>query len=240
MVSPMAIAEIEDLQEAGYALTLQQIIEINALGCAVEHSGPDVFAAPRVAMVGNRILHELSIQAEKWFREYAGKWWQQESLVIALAWANCYSRIPGFFKQFTLENKARMTIVAWYCSLSCTEDQFNSAFAYVNRTERFASVPEETKEEREAREEAELAEILPVDAPDQLTDLAHDCLAIGIGEVNAWTKTRRELLDILERYTRQQLAAGGKSDQLTKELKSSAENKFLKYLDKIKACQITP
>ena len=227
MVSEYAIAEIEDLREAGYKLSLRQTFEINALGCAVEFGSPSVFAAPRVAKIGSCVLHELSIQAVYWFRDYAGKWWEGESLVFALAWANWHSRTPGFFKPWHEENKTCIQVVAWYRSLTCTEDEFNAAFNYVNRTERMRF--------ESGAEDASI--IPPLDAPDGLTDLVHDALATGIKSDVIMLKTEREVIDILQRYTRQQLVTGGRQDTIAKRIKNSAQNRFLSYVDKFKADQ---
>lgn len=230
VVSQYAIDEIEDLREAGYTVSLRQVMEINALGCAVEYGQPSVFSAPRVSRVGEELLHELSIAAEYWFRDFAGEWWRDESLVIALAWANAHSREVGFFESWTKERAARKAIVKWYRSLACTDSEFNAAFNYVNRTERFSA-------EVDSGDESDDCGAL--DPPDGLTDLVHECLAMGLDAEMIGSKTRREMVDILERHTRQQLVAGKSKNQIAPSIKKSAENKFLKYVDKLKECQKT-
>lgn len=227
MVSEYAIAIIDDLRDDGYDITLRQIIELNALGCAVEFAQPEVISAPRVAKAGESYLRELTIQAHLWFRDYAARWWEGESLVIALAWANCHARKRGYFRQYNNERKTRIKIVAWYRSLNCTELEFHAAYNYVNRVEMFRGKDEHT----------ETDEFQAVDPPDGLTDLVNEALSIGLTADAISTSTRREIKDIIQRHTRLQLVAGGKADRIARSIKNSAENRFLSYVDDLKAKQ---
>ncbi len=231
MVSDFAIEQIEDLQEAGYTLSLRQIIEINTLGCAVQFAAPEVLSAPRMAKIGDIWLQELSIQAEFWFRDFAGKWWSGQSLVWALGWANFHSRDLGFFDDFTHERRTRIRIEAWYRGLNCTELEFNAAFNYVNRTERFrgpADAPDAA--------EADGLDWQP-DTPDALSDIVAECLSIGLHDEQIYTRTRRELTDILERNARRLIQQGATPESVRKILKDAAETRFLKYVDRLKAQQ---
>lgn len=232
MVSKFAIAEIEDMRDEGYNLTLEQIITLNALGCAVEYAQPGVLSSPRFVQIGGVTLHELTIQAQQWYRDYAGRWWEGESLVIALAWANCNARKPGFFKPWTNERVTRMRIVAWFRSLNCTPTEFDVAFDYVNRSDALRSVPDDDHSDDEFY-------VPPTDRPDALHDIVVECLSVAglaLSESEIVTKTRAEINDILIRWSRNQIAAHGSSDRLVKELKSSAESKFYKYVDWVKKC----
>ena len=71
MVSKTAIEDIEALRADGIDVPPREVIRLNALGLKMER-GPDsaeMFAAPRVAFVGDVVLREPTLGAEMWLRQ---------------------------------------------------------------------------------------------------------------------------------------------------------------------------
>lgn len=71
MISRMAMEDIEALRADGIDVPPREVVRLNALGLRVER-GPesaDLFAAPRVAFVGDVVIREPSLGAEMWLRQ---------------------------------------------------------------------------------------------------------------------------------------------------------------------------
>lgn len=238
MISKLAIADIDALISAGATPTPQQIITLNALGCAINFANPEITSAPRVAPVGNSFLYEFTLQAEQWFCDFAGKWWEKESLVYALAWACANGTKPGFFADFTDEFPALKAITTWYHSLNCTAEQFHAALNYVIRTED-RLIEDEYKKALKPKvaPKEKLFEIPDLDPDSKLEDLTRECLAAGLALTPAQigTLTGVAVIDILRRWTRLQLARSpGSSDSTARRIRGSAEAKYFRYLEALK------
>ena len=132
MISKFGLARIKELERKGVILTPERIIKLNALALEIERVDAEWVTAPRVALAGTTALHELTMQAERWYREYAGKWWDGEDLVVALAWCNAHARQRGFFRAWLDEDATRKAINRWARELDCTREEFHRAYAYVN------------------------------------------------------------------------------------------------------------
>jgi len=241
MISKLAIADINELSAAGVKITPEQIITLNALGCAVSFSAPEIISSPRVAYAGTALLHELTIQAERWFKCYAGVWWHSESLVYALAWACAHADRPGFFKGWHDRKKTLLQITAWYHSLNCTRDQFHAALNYVIRIEDMQSREDAGTADHDPGydPQGDITAVAVLDPYDRLEDLARECLAAGLGLTpdQISLMTRSAVGAILHRWTRNQLAAvpgGGSHDAVERRLKGSAEAKYMRYLETMK------
>lgn len=71
MLSEMAMEDIAALRAGGIDVPPREVVRLNALGLRAER-GPDtlsVFAAPRVAFLGDSALHEPTLGAEMWLRQ---------------------------------------------------------------------------------------------------------------------------------------------------------------------------
>ena len=71
MISKMAMADIEALRADGSDVPPREVVRLNALGLRVER-GPEsaeMFAAPRVAFVGDVVIREPSLGTEMWMRQ---------------------------------------------------------------------------------------------------------------------------------------------------------------------------
>ena len=73
MLSKMAMEDIAALRADGIDVPPREVVRLNALGLRAER-GPDslsVFAAPRVAFLGDSALYEPTLGAEMWLRQAA-------------------------------------------------------------------------------------------------------------------------------------------------------------------------
>lgn len=79
MVSKMAIGDIEALKDDGIELTPEEIVRLNAFGLKVERNfdSSEYFVLPRVALIGDVVLHEPTIGSEIWI-EQVGKVFDME------------------------------------------------------------------------------------------------------------------------------------------------------------------
>jgi hypothetical protein len=71
MISRTAMDDIEALRADGIEVPPREVVRLNALGLKMER-GPDsaeLFAAPRVAFVGDEVLREPTLGAEMWLRQ---------------------------------------------------------------------------------------------------------------------------------------------------------------------------
>lgn len=68
MICEMAIYDIEEMKKQGLSPTYKDIIRLNALGLAVQHSTEcgDLYAEPRVAFLGSLYIREPTIGHVKW------------------------------------------------------------------------------------------------------------------------------------------------------------------------------
>jgi hypothetical protein len=228
MVSPLAMCEVKSLTKSGANLSPDEIVRLNDLGVAVERAkrAGDVVAAPRVAWAGSVLLHQPTIQSEQWYREYALDWWAGKSTFFALAWT-AHAEEPGFFDQWRDMKKTRAAIVAWWPSLACTVDQMKCAVDYcISGTSEPWRVPGES--EKQPADEALVS--------CEYTRLVNQALSAGFGiqRADLLTMTPGSVLDIINRWTRRQIALAGGQCDISEEMKSSALVSFYRYTDHLR------
>lgn len=73
MISKMAMDDIAALRADGIDVPPREVVRLNVLGLRVERGpdSPDVFAAPRVAFLGDVVLREPPLGADMWMRQAA-------------------------------------------------------------------------------------------------------------------------------------------------------------------------
>lgn len=73
MISKMAMEDIAALRADGIDVPPREVVRLNVLGLRVERGAesPDVFAAPRVAFLGDVVLREPPLGADMWMRQAA-------------------------------------------------------------------------------------------------------------------------------------------------------------------------
>lgn len=229
MVSSLAIADIEALVKAGVTLTPAEIIRLNELAVKIERAtdSANVCEAPRVAWVNEIPIYQPTIASEQWFYNYAQKWWKSESLFFALAFSCAHAIQQGFFDAYNSEKEARRAIVKWWHTLAATQEQMQCALAYAMRGE----LGDEDCESSDEKEDEECKTC-------QYTQIVNEALAAGLGltvdTLRAMPATR--IMDILRRWTRNQVAIGGGSKaDIAKDITESAQGHYFKFLTTLQA-----
>lgn len=71
MISRMAMKDIAALREEGLEATPRDVVRLNALGLRVERGRDSsaFYCAPRVAFLGDNVLHEPELGGEMWLRQ---------------------------------------------------------------------------------------------------------------------------------------------------------------------------
>lgn len=228
MLSQMATDDLTALRSEGILPTDEQVVNLHALGVLVER-GPfsgKVFHAPRVGWAGTEPLFEPTIQSERWYSEKAAEWWCGQSLFWALAWACRNAAKPGFFARWQAEGPARAAITRWAENLPCTVPQLNAALTYAIQG---AEMPPDAPQSAQV-------------APESLggcpcMDLVDSALAsnFGLTPERIAVMPRRRVIDILRKWTENQIAANGGGGDIDKGAKTDAYVRYDDYLISIRA-----
>jgi len=227
MLSEMARQDLIALRSEGINPTDAQVVNLHALGVLVERGrfASEVFEAPRVAFAGGVPFYEPTLQSEKWYHDFAAAWWSGESLFWSLAWACRYSVTLEFFESKTDEKEVRKEIEKWGRRLPCTVRQINAALVYaLNGTETSPDVP-----------------CAASDAPEKAggclyADLVNSAMAAGLGLTpeRIAIMPRRRILDVLRKWTANQIAANGGSCDMGRDDKTDAYVRYDDYLISIR------
>lgn len=130
-LSELAEAEIDNLRADGIDLTPAEIVELNALGWAVE--SPEtrrLLARGAPVSVGGVYLWPMSLYAQDWFNRVGCELDGKASPVYALAYAMAHSRDPG--EPLALDGReAERVVQAWGKTLKCTFDELNVAISQI-------------------------------------------------------------------------------------------------------------
>ncbi|MFA5423474.1 MAG: hypothetical protein WC374_06405 [Phycisphaerae bacterium] len=130
-LSELAEAEIEKLRADGIDLTPPDIIEINALGWAVE--SPEtrrLLARGAPVAVGGVYLWPMSLYAQEWFNRVGCNLSDNTRQAYALAYAMAHGRDEG--EPLATEGRAAEKIVTrWAKSLKCTFGELNVAISQI-------------------------------------------------------------------------------------------------------------
>jgi len=140
-LSDLAAAEIEGLQAEGIVLTPAEIIEINALGWAVESPESRRLLARGVPVeVGGVFLWPLSLYAQEWFGRVGCRLRGEVRQAYALGFAMAHGRDPG--EPLAIEGRtAERIITQWARGLRVTFGELNVAISQVLAQEEEAEQP---------------------------------------------------------------------------------------------------
>jgi len=140
-LSELAEAEIESLRADGIDLTPAEIIEINALGWAVE--SPEtrrLLARGAPVAVGGVHLWPMSIYAQDWFNRVGCKMGGLRRQTYAMAYAMTRGRDDG--EPLAMEGrKAELVALVWGLRLKCTFGELNVAISQVLQQDEDAEQP---------------------------------------------------------------------------------------------------
>ena len=138
-LSELAKAEIESLRADGVDLTPAEIIEINALGWAVE--SPEtrrLLARGAPVAVGGVYLWPRSLYAEDWFDRVGCHLDGHESYALGYAMAHQYDE----GEPLAIDGRmAEKTVSRWGKSLKCTFDELTIAIGQVLQQDEDAEQP---------------------------------------------------------------------------------------------------
>ena len=140
-LSELAEAEIETLRADGIDLTPAEIIEINALGWAVE--SPEtrrLLARGAPVAIGGVYLWPMSLYAQDWFDRVGCQLDGNKQQTYALAYAMAHGRDAG--EPLAMEGReAEKTVKQWGKSLKCTFGELNVAISQVLAQDEDAEQP---------------------------------------------------------------------------------------------------
>ena len=133
-LSSLAEAELDELVAQGVKLTAADIIEINALGWAVESPESRLLLARGIPVYAGGVpLWPLTMQAADWFSR-VGLSMKNPDAAMGYAMAHCYSEWDELYQTGA---KAWKAVKAWYKGLHCTNTELLTAMHMViNQEER--------------------------------------------------------------------------------------------------------
>ena len=140
-LSELAEAEIETLRADGIDLTPAEIIEINALGWAVE--SPEtrrLLARGAPVAIGGVYLWPMSLYAQDWFDRVGCKMGGLRRQTYAMAYAMTHGRDDG--EPLAMSGlKAELVVLAWGLCLKCTFGELNVAISQILQQDEDAEQP---------------------------------------------------------------------------------------------------
>jgi hypothetical protein len=130
-LSELASAEIETLRSDGIELTPEEIVEINALGWAVETPEARLSLSRGVPVyIGGCALWPLTLYAQEWFDRVGCRLPGLALQTYALAYAMHYGRTDG--EELTHTGiRAAVVVAAWAAKLRCTFGELNEAISQI-------------------------------------------------------------------------------------------------------------
>jgi len=140
-LSDLAQAEINNLRADGIDLTPAEVVELNALGCAVE--SPEtrrLLARGAPVEIGGAYLWPMSLYAQDWFNRVVCNLSSNTVQTYALAYAMAHGRDEG--EPLAMEGRAaEKTVTRWAKSLKCTFGELNVAISQILQQEESAEQP---------------------------------------------------------------------------------------------------
>ena len=140
-LSELAEAEIETLRADGINLTPAEIVEINALGHAVE--SPEtrrLLARGAPVAVGGVYLWPMSLYAQDWFDRVGCYLDGNKQQTYALAYAMAHGRDEG--EPLAMEGRmAEKTVARWGKSLKCPLRELNVSISQILQQDEDAEQP---------------------------------------------------------------------------------------------------
>jgi len=140
-LSELAEAEIESLRADGIDLTPAEIVEINALGWAVE--SPEtrrLLARGAPVAIGGVYLWPMSLYAQDWFDRVGCEMGGLRRQTYAMAYAMAHGRDEG--EPLAMSGrKAELIALVWGLRLKCTFSELNVAVSQVLQQDEDAEQP---------------------------------------------------------------------------------------------------
>lgn len=137
-LNDLARAEIEQLGKEGIRLTPEEVVEINALGWAVQTPETRrLLSRGRPVPVAGVMLWPLTLRALDWLERNK---YPLDRITAAMGYAMCFGRSDG--DELDCEGReAEIRVSAWFRKLPCTQVEFAEAVQQVDDQEARPEMP---------------------------------------------------------------------------------------------------
>lgn len=129
----MAKNDLMSLREQGYQPTDEEIIKLNDLALKIER-GKETTPAnmPRIAVVGNVVLHEPTIGSIQWWENFGkNSSYGDEMKMMVYYWTLTYATEVDYLNKFKSHREIFKEVKNWSKKLTCTEEQLWKGLLWV-------------------------------------------------------------------------------------------------------------
>ena len=129
----MAKNALMSLREQGYQPTDEEIIKLNDLALKIER-GKETTPAnmPRIAVVGNVVLHEPTIGSIQWWENFGkNSSYGDEMKMMVYYWTLTYATEVDYLNKFKSHREIFKEVKNWSKKLTCTEEQLWKGLLWV-------------------------------------------------------------------------------------------------------------
>ena len=133
MLSKMAKNDLMSLREQGYQPTDEEIIKLNDLALKIER-GKETTPSnmPRIAVVGNVVLHEPTIGSIQWWENFGkNSSYGDEMKMMVYYWTLTYATEVDYLNKFKSHREIFKEVKKWSKKLTCTEEQLWKGLLWV-------------------------------------------------------------------------------------------------------------
>ena len=129
----MAKNDLMSLREQGYQPTDEEIIKLNDLALKIER-GKETTPSnmPRIAVVGNVVLHEPTIGSIQWWENFGkNASYCDEMKMMVYYWTLTYATEVDYLNKFKSHREIFKEVKKWSKKLTCTEEQLWKGLLWV-------------------------------------------------------------------------------------------------------------
>ena len=129
----MAKNDLMSLREQGYQPTDEEIIKLNDLALKIER-GKETTPSnmPRIAVVGNVVLHEPTIGSIQWWENFGkNASYGDEMKMMVYYWTLTYATEVDYLNKFKSHREIFKEVKKWSKKLTCTEEQLWKGLLWV-------------------------------------------------------------------------------------------------------------
>ena len=133
MLSKMAKNDLMSLREQGYQPTDEEIIKLNDLALKIERGKETTpVNMPRIAVVGNVVLHEPTIGSIQWWENFGkNSSYGDEMKMMVYYWTLTYATEVDYLNKFKSHREIFKEVKKWSKKLTCTEEQLWKGLLWV-------------------------------------------------------------------------------------------------------------
>ena len=129
----MAKNDLMSLREQGYQPTDEEIIKLNDLALKIERGKETTpVNMPRIAVVGNVVLHEPTIGSIQWWENFGkNSSYGDEMKMMVYYWTLTYATEVDYLNKFKSHREIFKEVKKWSKKLTCTEEQLWKGLLWV-------------------------------------------------------------------------------------------------------------